>query len=67
MYTPILSCSDIEKIHDGIGEKLSLFITTIASFFAGFIIGFVRDYRITLVLLGFAPLLAISGAFIAKV
>ena len=33
---------------------------------AGFAIGFAREWRLTLFLLAFTPLLAISGAFFGK-
>ena len=60
-------CSDMEKILSGIGDKLALFVQWIAVFFGGFIIGFVRDWRLTLLLVAFTPFLAISGAVFAKV
>ena len=60
-------CSDMEKILSGIGDKLALFIQWITVFFGGFIIGFVRDWRLTLLLVAFTPFLAISGAVFAKV
>ena len=59
--------SDIEKIHDGIGDKAALFIQWIATFFGGFIVGFIRDWRLTLVLVAFTPFLALSGAFFSVV
>ena len=59
--------SDIEKIHDGIGDKIALFIQWIAAFFGGFIVGFIREWRLTLFLLTFTPALAIVGAIMAKV
>ena len=54
--------SDIEKIHDGIGDKVALFIQWIATFFGGYAVGFSKDWRLTLILLGFTPFLAICGA-----
>ena len=64
MYTHF---SDIDKIHDGIGDKIALLIQWIATFFGGFIVGFVREWRLTLLLLVFAPFLALGGAIMAKV
>ena len=55
-------CSDIEKIHDGIGDKVALFIQWISTFFGGFIIGFIKDWRLTLVLIVFTPFLVLCGA-----
>ena len=66
MFLPAY-CSDVEKILTGIGDKLALFIQWIAVFFGGFIIGFLREWRLTLLLVGFTPFLAISGAMFAKV
>ena len=37
-----------------------------STFFAGFAIGFAEDWRLTLFLLAFTPLLAISGAVFGK-
>lgn len=59
--------SDINKIHAGIGDKLAIFIQWITTFIAGFVIGFVRDWRLTLLLLGFTPFMAIAGAVLGKV
>ena len=59
--------SDINKIHAGIGDKLAIFLQWITTFFAGFAIGFVRDWRLTLLLLGFTPFMAIAGAVLGKV
>ena len=64
---PPLSISDIEKIHDGIGDKVALFVQWIATFFGGFIIGFVKEWRLTLLLVAFTPFLAICGAFFSVV
>jgi ABC-type multidrug transport system fused ATPase/permease subunit len=58
---------DIEKIHDGIGDKVALFIQWIATFFGGFVIGFVKDWRLTLVLLGFTPFLVICGSIFSVI
>ena len=62
-----LASSDIDKIHTGIGDKVALFIQWIAVFVGGFAVGFVRDWRLTLLLLGFTPFLAISGAIMVTV
>lgn len=59
--------SDVDKIHDGIGDKIALLIQWIATFFGGFIVGFVREWRLTLLLLAFTPFLALGGAIMAKV
>ena len=60
-------CSDINKIHDGIGDKFAILVQWVATFFGGFIIGFVRDWRLTLFLFGITPILAFVGAIFSKV
>ena len=59
--------SDIDKIHDGIGDKFSLLIQWVATFFAGFIFGFVRGWQLALLLVAIAPLLVISATIFSKV
>jgi len=46
---------------------MSLFIQWISVFIGGFVIGFVREWRLTLLLVGFSPILAISAAVFSKV
>ena len=60
-------CSDMEKILSGIGDRLAHFIQWITIFIGGFILGFVSEWRLTLLLVGLTPFLAISGAVFAKV
>lgn len=59
-------CSDIDKIYAGIGDKLAIFIQWITTFFAGFAVAFSRDWRLTLLLVAFTPLMVVSGAILAK-
>jgi len=63
----LIFSSDVDKIHDGIGDKVSLFIQWVATFVGGFIVAFIRDWRLTLLLVLFAPLLIIGGALMTKV
>lgn len=42
-------------------------IQWMTSFFAGFACAFSQDWRLTLLLLAFTPLMAISGGFLAKI
>ncbi|KAG1657179.1 Multidrug resistance protein 1 [Nymphon striatum] len=57
---------DIERIREGIGEKCSQFIQHLSSFFAGFVVGFIRGWELTLVVMAFTPVLALSTAFVGK-
>lgn len=59
--------SDINKIQEGIGEKLALFFQWFATFLSGFIIGFIYGWELTLVILAVSPLLVISGGIMGKV
>ena len=59
--------SDLDKVQAGIGDKLSIFFQWITSFFAGLVVGFVVDYRLTLVILGVTPFLVIAVFAMAKV
>lgn len=63
---PLLS-SDVDKIHDGIGDKVALLIQWVATFVGGFVVAFIEDYRLTLLLLTCAPLLIVAGYFMTKV
>ncbi|XP_031432465.1 ATP-binding cassette, sub-family B (MDR/TAP), member 4 isoform X2 [Clupea harengus] len=58
---------DIYKINEGIGDKLGLLIQSVSTFLTGFVIGFIKGWKLTLVILSISPLLGISAAIIAKV
>ena len=51
----------------GIGSKVALFLQMFAAFIAGFVIAFIYGWKLALVILAVSPLLAISGAIMAKV
>lgn len=51
----------------GIGDKLAILIQWLTSFVAGFACAFSQDYRLTFLLLAFAPIMAVSGGILAKV
>ncbi|XP_042540641.1 phosphatidylcholine translocator ABCB4 isoform X2 [Dipodomys spectabilis] len=58
---------DISKISEGIGDKVGIFFQAIATFFAGFIVGFIRGWKLTLVIMAISPLLGLSTAVWAKI
>ncbi|XP_023564472.1 multidrug resistance protein 1-like, partial [Octodon degus] len=58
---------DISKINEGIGDKIGMFIQSLATFLAGFIVGFTRGWKLTLVILAASPVLGLSTAIWAKV
>lgn len=59
--------SDISKISEGIGDKVGMFFQAVATFFAGFIVGFIRGWKLTLVIMAISPILGLSAAVWAKV
>lgn len=59
--------SDVSKINEGIGDKIGMFFQSIATFFIGFIVGFTRGWKLTLVILAISPVLGLSAAIWAKV
>lgn len=42
--------ADATKIQDGISEKVGMFIASIATFITGFVIGFIKSWKLTLIL-----------------
>lgn len=56
--------SDTIEIQEGIGEKFGEGIKFVSQFFAGFIIGFVHEWRVALVMCATFPLLALSIGWI---
>lgn len=58
---------DISKISEGIGDKVGMFFQAVATFFAGFIVGFIRGWKLTLVVMAISPVLGLSTAVWAKI
>ncbi|XP_028631884.1 multidrug resistance protein 1B isoform X2 [Grammomys surdaster] len=58
---------DVSKINDGIGDKIGMFFQNMTTFLAGFIIGFISGWKLTLVILAVSPLIGLSSALWAKV
>ncbi|KAK6934966.1 ABC transporter-like, ATP-binding domain [Dillenia turbinata] len=59
--------SDIIVVQDAISEKVGNFMHYISRFIAGFVIGFIRVWQISLVTLSIVPLIAIAGGVYAYV
>ncbi|TFJ96142.1 peptide methionine sulfoxide reductase MsrB [Platysternon megacephalum] len=53
--------SDINTIHEGIGDKFCIFVQFFATFLTGIVIGFVYVWKLTLVILSVSPLLAAAA------
>ncbi|XP_014643710.1 PREDICTED: multidrug resistance protein 1 [Ceratotherium simum simum] len=58
---------DVSKINEGIGDKIGMFFQSIATFLTGFIVGFTRGWKLTLVILAVSPVLGLSAAIWAKI
>lgn len=59
--------TDIIVVQDAISEKVGKFLHYISRFVAGFAIGFIRVWQISLVTLSIVPLIAIAGGIYAYV
>ncbi|XP_058084469.1 ABC transporter B family member 10-like [Magnolia sinica] len=59
--------SDILVVQDAISEKVGNFMHYISRFLAGFTIGFIRVWQISLVTLSIVPLIAIAGGIYAYI
>ncbi|CAF1001736.1 unnamed protein product [Adineta steineri] len=57
---------DINKIHDGIGDKLALATRYIASFISGLALSFSIGWKLTLVILSVSPVVFISTVIMSK-
>ena len=59
--------SDIERVKEGLGDKMAFSIQAFGQFIGGFAVGFYKGWDLTLVMLSVVPFLALAGAFIGKV
>ncbi|KAH6829915.1 P-glycoprotein 2 [Perilla frutescens var. hirtella] len=59
--------TDIIVVQDAISEKVGKFLHYVSRFIAGFAIGFIRVWQISLVTLSIVPLIAIAGGIYAYV
>ncbi|CAF1039780.1 unnamed protein product [Rotaria sp. Silwood1] len=58
---------DVSKVHDGIGDKVGSALQFIAAFFAGLILGLIRGWKLTLVILSVSPLLFGSAYIFTRI
>uniref|UniRef100_A0A8C0C1B8 Multidrug resistance protein 1 n=1 Tax=Buteo japonicus TaxID=224669 RepID=A0A8C0C1B8_9AVES len=58
---------DVSKISEGIGDKIGLLVQAVTTFVTGFIVGLIRGWKLTLVILAVSPVLGLSAAIWAKV
>ena len=59
--------SEIEKIRDGIAEKVSHFINLIVGFIVTMIISFIYGWKLTLAVSVYIPIVIVTNYFVAKV
>ncbi|KAF7732288.1 ATP-binding cassette, sub-B (MDR TAP), member 4 [Apophysomyces ossiformis] len=62
--------TDTQLIQDGISEKFGLFVNAIAQFVSGFVVAFVKGWRLAVIILATMPLMAgvggLMGFFLRK-
>lgn len=59
--------SNLERVREGTGDKVALFLQCIVQFLAGYGIAFYYDWKMTLIMASLSPLMIITGAFMARV
>eukprot|EP00516_Mucochytrium_quahogii_P006384 CAMPEP_0203744408 /NCGR_PEP_ID=MMETSP0098-20131031/488_1 /ASSEMBLY_ACC=CAM_ASM_000208 /TAXON_ID=96639 /ORGANISM=" , Strain NY0313808BC1" /LENGTH=1311 /DNA_ID=CAMNT_0050631915 /DNA_START=347 /DNA_END=4282 /DNA_ORIENTATION=- len=59
--------ANLSTVQEGLGEKLGNAFQFSSMFITGLVVGFVRNYKLSLVVLACIPLLGIAGFFIIKV
>uniref|UniRef100_A0A4W3J6T1 ATP-binding cassette, sub-family B (MDR/TAP), member 4 n=1 Tax=Callorhinchus milii TaxID=7868 RepID=A0A4W3J6T1_CALMI len=58
---------DILKISDGTGDKIGMLIQSLATFIAGFVVGLVKGWKLTLVILAVSPVMGLAAATFSKI
>ncbi|TNN61547.1 Bile salt export pump [Liparis tanakae] len=56
---------DINKINDAIADQVSMFLQRFTTFVCGFCIGFVKGWKLTLVIVAASPLIGLAAALMA--
>lgn len=63
----MISYSDLDKLKEGISEKLGIFVYLLMTFVISVIFSFFYGWKLTLVILSCAPVIVLATAFVAKV
>ncbi|XP_039953591.1 multidrug resistance protein homolog 49 isoform X1 [Bactrocera tryoni] len=58
---------DLNKMKEGIGEKVAMFVFLIMTFVAGVIFSFVYGWLLTLIVISCCPFIIVSTALVAKI
>lgn len=61
------SAEDLNKLQDGIGEKIGMCALFTSTFISSMIVAFVYGWKLTLVILSVMPVLMVAMAFFAKI
>ncbi|KAK3533490.1 hypothetical protein QTP70_023359 [Hemibagrus guttatus] len=56
---------DINKINDAIADQVGIFIQRFTTFVCGFLMGFVRGWKLTLVIISVSPLIGVGAGLMA--
>uniref|UniRef100_A0A3Q2CP58 Bile salt export pump n=1 Tax=Cyprinodon variegatus TaxID=28743 RepID=A0A3Q2CP58_CYPVA len=56
---------DINKINDAIADQVAIFIQRFTTFVCGFCVGFVKGWKLTLVIIAVSPLIGIGAGLMA--
>ena len=59
--------TDTHLVQQGISEKVAIVVQFLSAFIAGFIIAYIRDWRLSLAMSSILPCIAITGALMNKV
>ncbi|XP_012942089.1 ATP-dependent translocase ABCB1 [Aplysia californica] len=58
---------DMSKISEGIGDKLAIFVQWTTTWISAYIMAFVSDWRLTLAVIVFSPIIILVGSILVKV
>lgn len=67
MTKNLFSSRDIEKIRDGISEKVHFFLHGLTTFFVSLIIAFYYGWKLSLVVISYVPIAFVANTIIEKV
>lgn len=56
---------DINKINDAIADQVGIFVQRFTTFVCGFLLGFLRGWKLTLVIVSVSPLIGLGAALMA--
>lgn len=62
-----IDCRDLDKMKNGMGEKIGIFTYLVSSFVSSVVVSFIYGWELTLVMISTAPLIILATAIIAKV